>query len=327
MSEQALPPATPGVLETTRAVVEAARDVRIDHQAIERLADAWVEHPLPDWDTAVHWNDGSWRTTNYVLLLDALNFCFWPDEGEPKWGIHYGGKDLNGYRALAAALRRAVEEGRPLYDAGYLAALELGELQQIFRGRGSIPMPERRLENVREVGRVLGERWDGRFSAAVEEASGSAVALVGILERDFPSFRDIAEYDGRPVRLLKRAQITAVDLVGTFGAEGWGRFHDADRLTAFADYKIPQVLRARGVLAYSQRLADTVDRRTLIPAGEPREVEIRAAMIWAVEWIRQSLAARGAAHRAYEIDWMLWNQGQRPLAGERPYHRTRTIFY
>lgn len=184
-----------------------------------------------------------------------------------------------------------------------------------------------RLANAREVGRVLVERWEGSFARMVEEAGGSAVRLVGLLEEELPSFRDRASYGGREVVFLKRAQICAVDLSGTFGGRGWGAFRDLGRLTAFADYKIPQVLRALGVLVYGPELAAAVDAREEIPAGDPREVEIRACMVWAVEWIRRELAARGQEKLPYEIDWHLWNLGQQRLPGERPYHRTRTIFY
>ena len=70
-----------------------------------------------------------------------------------------------------------------------------------------------------------------------------------------------------------------------------------------------------------------MDRRELLAPGSAEEVEIRASMVWAVEWIRQALEAEGLSRRAFELDWFLWNLGQEPLPDERPYHRTRTIFY
>jgi hypothetical protein len=174
---------------------------------------------------------------------------------------------------------------------------------------------------------VLLQSYGGSFAAAVESCGGSAVQLVDLLAREFSSFRDISTWKGLPVRILKRAQITAVDLYGTFAGAGWGQFHDLGALTAFADYKIPQVLRALGILEYSPELAARVDGRELLSPGSAEEVEIRAAMVWAVEWIRQVLADLGVNRRAFELDWFPWNLGQRPVADERPYHRTRTIFY
>jgi hypothetical protein len=188
-------------------------------------------------------------------------------------------------------------------------------------------MLDRRLANAREVGRVLRDSFGGQFANAVEQAGGSAVSLVELLAAHFSSFRDEAVYRGAPVRLLKRAQITVVDIFGTFQGHAWGRFEDIGELTAFADYKIPQVLRAQGVLAYSEELAAKVDQKVELAPGSEAEVEIRAAMIWAVEWIRQELEKLGRILAPYQLDWLLWNIGQESIPNERPYHRTRTIFY
>jgi hypothetical protein len=143
----------------------------------------------------------------------------------------------------------------------------------------------------------------------------------------------VATYRGHAVRFYKRAQILISDLYGAYAGERWGRFDDLDQLTAFADYKLPQVLRELGILVYEARLAEQVDRQVEIPAGSPAEVEIRAATIWACEELRRSLnlaRARSGTDlrplRAFEVDWYLWDDAQGRDLG-RPYHRTRTIFY
>lgn len=321
--------ATLGVLESTRAVLDQAEHVSLDPAALEERCAEWAARPwpVPAWDQTVHFGDGGPRTANYLLLLDALNFCFWPDPGQPRWEIDYRGRRLGGYQALAAALRRALEEGVPLTEASWMARVEAGQLAHVLRGSGPVPLFEHRLAHTRETGRVLLERFGGQFARAIEEAAGSALALVRLVEEHFPSFRDLAEYRGSPVRFLKRAQILAADLYGAFGGSGLGRFEDLEHLTAFADYKVPQVLHALGILRYSPELCDRLRRQVPIAPGDPLEVEIRAGTVWAVEEIRRRLAARGRPLRAFEIDWHLWNLGQTPLPGQLPYHRTRTVFY
>ena len=98
-------------------------------------------------------------------------------------------------------------------------------------------------------------------------------------------------------------------------------------LTAFADYKLPQVLRHLGVLKYTRTLSKKVDQNILLGPGSPDEVEIRANTIWAVELIRQTMAREGKGLRAFEIDWILWNLGQEREFRTKPYHRVVTIFY
>ena len=67
---------------------------------------------------------------------------------------------------------------------------------------------------------------------------------------------------------------------------------------------------------------------SLIPPGDPREVEIRAATVWGCELLRQGLERLrgGSPLRAFEVDWLLWSDAQGRTIS-RPYHRTRTIYY
>jgi hypothetical protein len=321
-----------GVLRSTLPVVQRARQVRLDMERVESLAARWVAQGwrVPAWDAALHFNDGTERTLNWMLLVDALNFCFWGDAEQPRWGVEYRGRSYNGYIAEAASLVRAVEEGYPLWDAAYLAELSEADLRQMFRpaaGLPEIPLFAERLANAREAGRVLLAHYDGQFARAVEAAGGNAIALARRIIRDFSSFNDVTTYDGAEVRFYKRAQICVADIHGIFAGERWGRLSDLDQLTVFADYKLPQLLRHEGILVYSADLAARVDRLELLPPGSPEEVEIRAATIWAGELLRRALGARGIQALVSEIDYYLWTLSQTATPDLRPYHRTRTIYY
>lgn len=319
----------PGILSACQFVAEQASFVKIDSQRLQQLAREWVEVPweVPGWDEEIHWRGEPLATVHYILLLDALNFCFWSDPGQPRWTVEYKGRSWNGYKALSVALGRALEEGFPLTDPATLAHLEAWQLAHILRGQGQIPMLPERLAHAREVGRVLLAQFEGDFRQAIHQAKGSGLQLAATIAREFPCFHDVSTYRGRQIPLWKRAQIAVVDLAGSLHFEGLGSFADLERLTAFADYKIPQVLRALGVLHYAPELAARVDRQELLAAGSEEEIEIRATMVWAVEWIRQAMSESGRSLKAYELDWFLWNVGQQPVADERPYHRTRTVFY
>ncbi|MDY6954923.1 MAG: queuosine salvage family protein, partial [Thermodesulfobacteriota bacterium] len=148
-----------------------------------------------------------------------------------------------------------------------------------------------------------------------------------LLAEKLTSFQDVSEYEGQEVFFYKRAQILAADLHGAFDGKGQGAFHDMDQLTAFADYKLPQVLRHAGVLRYAGALAEKVDQEVLLAQGSGEEVEVRANTIWAVELIRQELERMGESLRAFEIDGLLWNLGQGAACRTKPYHKTVTIFY
>jgi hypothetical protein len=322
-----------GVLSTTRRVLEEGESVWINQERLRAFAERWGElvtarsgPALPAGYDRYHFFDGSERSLNWILVLDALNFCFWAEKNQPRWGITYHGELLNGYWAEAAALTRAVEEGKPVWDAEYLSNMSSAELAHIFRGEQTIPLLEERLANVREVGRVLGERFEGQFSRAILQAAGSAVRLVLLLAEAFPSFRDIAVYRQREVRFFKRAQICVADLSGFFQGRSWGAFNDLEHLTVFADYKLPQILRHFGVLEYRSSLAERIDNQEMIPAGSEEEIELRAATVWACELLRRDLHQRGVVLTAAELDQRLWLLSQH-IPDMKPYHRTRTMYY
>lgn len=323
------------VLESTRLVMRAARHVSIDPEAVEATAERLAAGGVPDadWSQALHppGRDAK-ELANLVLVVDALNFCFWniPGSERSRWQVTWDGVTHDGYFALALALRRAVEQGKPMYDAEYLAELTEDEVAEILAGDpGSDPIPllHARHQHLHEVGRGLLNDWRGSFLRAIEAAHGSAAALVHEVVRSFPSFDDVAPWERHHIRLYKRAQILVADLYGAFEGHGPGKFRDLDTLTAFADYKVPQVLRQHGVLRYAPELAERIRRHVLIPPDSDEEIEIRCATIWAVELLRQTLERRGTPMRAFEIDWALWQSGQSLSGDAEPYHRTLTAFY
>ncbi len=322
------------ILGSTRMVLIEGEHVWINQEQLLQLAARWTQRAkegssrtvaMP-WYDQYHFHDGTEKTLNWLLLLDALNFCFWGEPGEPRWTIDYEGKQLNGYWAEAAALTRAIQEGIPLADANYLSTISEEAVETIFRGSGSIPLLAERVKNAREVGQVLLERFDGQFSHAIEQAERNAVKLVQLLVESFPSFRDQTRYRQQEIFFFKRAQICVADIVGSFQGKQWGAFSQLEQLTAFADYKLPQVLRQYNILEYEPALAERIDRQELLPAGSEEEIEIRAATIWACELLRQAMQQDGYQQNALEIDQLLWIEGQNS-AHMRPYHRTRTIYY
>lgn len=299
-------------------MVDAARV----QEVAESLAAAHVTPPV--WDAELHWRGTPRQTANFVLALDALNFCFW---GEPRWTVRVHGARLNGYVALASALTTAVNLGKPLWNATYLASIPARELKEILRGDGQVPLFSARLANLRETGHVLLQRFDGEFGNMVEQAAGDATVLANSVAREFPSFRDQVAFRGQTVRFLKRAQIVVADLHGALGAHPLGQFHNLRALTAFADYKVPQVLRALQILRYSTGLAGRIDHFVEIEAGSTDEIEIRAATICAVDDLCAALSGTSAALSPHQVDGLLWQQGQTLGENVAPYHRTRTPFY
>jgi hypothetical protein len=100
-----------------------------------------------------------------------------------------------------------------------------------------------------------------------------------------------------------------------------------ERLTAFADYKLPQVLRELGIISYRPGLAARVDAMERLQPGSEEEVEIRAMTVWAVEELRKGFRETGRKLTSPQVDNWLWQLGQTDAFRQRPFHRCRTIFY
>jgi hypothetical protein len=317
------------VIETAQSVAKKSRHVQIDGKALvdfsRRLAAETIE--VPSWNSLYHFRGDDEETVSYLLVLDTINFCFWPERSRVRWEIAYQSQTLSGYYGLAAALKNAVHSGLPITEADYWAELTTDQLTRVLGGKGELPLIEKRLESLNELGRVLQEVFDGRAIKLVEAAGRSAVNLVRLLAEKLTSFRDVSEYLDYRVFFYKRAQLFAADLYGAFNGKGWGSFEDIGKLTAFADYKLPQVLRHLEILDYAKDLAQKVDQQVCLEASSSEEVEIRANTIWAVELIRRELESTGRRLNAFEIDWILWNLGQRSEFRKKPYHRTLTIYY
>ena len=314
-----------GVLAGVRYVVERSRYVHVDEAAIASIAPGLSKRiSVPAWSPPNHAIEATDQGINWLLVLDALNFSFW---GDNRWTVDDRGENVNGFRALAAALSRASAEGIPITDPDYLASITASDLAHILRGTHTIPMLDRRVENLREVGEGLRDRFEGSFARAVESCRGSAVRLVQLLAATFPSFNDTTDYQGSEVRFYKRAQLLVSDLYGAYQGQGWGKFDDLDELTVFADYKLPQILRHMGMITYIESMAEKVDNRYVLVPGSRDEVEIRAATVWACEVLRRALASHGANLRAFELDWWLWNETQKLNGSMKPYHLARTVYY
>lgn len=334
------------VLRSTAAVMSSSRDVAISPDAVDQVADslAATENVAPDWDADLHYRatgpDGDERTAMWILVLDALNFCFWGtgDDPQVRWRVSWKAEPTDGYVALVSALKRAVDEGVPLHDASWLAHVDAETVARVLQpaaGHPEIPLIRCRLGNLRELGEgLLALQGPSPATNLIRNAGESAIALVKDVVRRFPSFNDVATWTradtglpGNEVRFYKRAQILAGDLAGALSGSPLGHVTDLHQLTAFADYKVPQVLRHTGILRYSPELSKTIDSRAFLPAGSTQEIEIRAATIWGCEVLRQALAGRDRDVSAHELDWLLWTQGQSLPGDVAPYHRTLTRFY
>ncbi|XP_047311506.1 queuosine salvage protein-like [Impatiens glandulifera] len=303
------------VRETAAWVASHSSHVTVDSSGIDEVVRNIKDSiPKVEWNyEGIHYFDDGPLTVQYLFVLDALNFCFWPD------------KELD-YDHLASGLKAALIADKSAFDADRLKKYTGPELRKLLNWPRPLPLENERVRLLHEVGCELERNFEGKASNLVESCGKSAEKLVALITRHFPGFRDHSLYKGHQVFLYKRAQIFAADLWGAFKGKGYGEFHDITKVTMFADYIVPAVLQQLGVLKYSPGLSSIIQSSKEIVSGSEEEIELRACSVYAVEKIRESiLKETGKKVLSVDLDLWLWSVGVQSPSLQ--HHRTLSIFY
>ncbi len=314
------------VRETTLYVVKKSDQVRINRDDIEKVVQKWAKGKLlkPKWSKKYYFkSQDRKKTLDYLIILAALNFCFWSKD--KKWSIKYGNERYNGYYGLTLALKRFFKKHPQKASLEYFSSIPLKEFSFILKGKGDLAFMKKRWDIVRAVCSSLLKKYKDSEDF-IDSSDHKFSELTSQIYKDLPFFNDISYYKGRKIYFLKRAQILCSDIWGSFSGRGIGYFKDPEYLTAFADYKIPQVLSYLGILKYSASLREKIEKKSLVLQGSKEEVEIRSATVWAIEYITEEINKKGKDFYPFQTDWLLWKKGQR-MKMKKPYHLTKTIFY
>lgn len=313
------------VLDSTRTVVAQAADVHIDDQAVARWARTISSDDLRPvhHELLGHLTGTRQQIANLILLVDALNFCFWsPNPIRAAWR----GRTYHRFEAMFVSLMSAARREPRWFDADYWVSADAEAIRDALCDSGELLMMDERLRIVRETGETLIDRFDGQFINGVDSVNDRAWPLAVLLMTNFDSFRDVGRYRDQPVYFLKRAQICPLDLSMAWQTHGHPPLSGLEELTAFADYRVPQALRHLGILRLSPPLADAIDSETEIEKDSVQEIELRAASIHAVDRMRIAAADAGKAVPAWQIDWYLWGLARTAEIAAN-HHRTRTVNY
>jgi hypothetical protein len=299
--------------------VDESSFVSIDDEAVRGLAE-WVRADalvVPEWSGAAMFEGPDEAVVGWLLAYNAVNFSFWPDDGR-RWCARVQGEEVgrdDEALGVMAAFAQGLRDGVPLIDGRFLAAVEPDTVEALLApapGAGRLPMMAERVEGLRELGRAYLKL--GGPMELVRGAGTSALAVVQRLASACPRWDDHRVWRGERVRFLKRAQLA-------------GGFRGLDRLTVFADYRLPQILRGTGILALDPELGARIDNEEHLEAGSPEETSLRAGAVHGAERFRQCLCERGLDVNALMVDYYLWRSAVSLARDLPPHHRTRTTDY
>lgn len=316
-------------------MTQPALNVRINHEKITQfLSDLTAKIKGTKDEQIVYdkWSD--WHIDNpkqysveqitaYCFVVDAMNFCFWPNNT-------MGGFE---YDSMTRNLEKQLIKNPDFFTASRLATVTEAQLREhVFQTNFEFCLVDERARILNEIGDVIQNKFNGQFYSFVEATDFDEQMFVDMVVTHFSGFRDEAIYNGRQVFFYKRAQILCADLIGAFSdIEHDKAFKAPENLTMFADYRVPQILRHLGIFEYTEHLEKMIDSEQELAYSSKEEIEIRAATVMAVEEIKQRIEKDEylcqKIHYSYEIDWLLWQMGEKALGEMKPHHQVLSIFY
>ena len=300
----------------------------VDRSAIDALADAWAttEMPVPRFDYPGTPSDRpeEWWFT-YVTLSVSVLACLWPPEGEEMWSTELDGQRLDDAPGIFAAFTRLVAPDGSGLDLKMFAELPDDAGPELFAGRGHLQLLDERVVTLRRVAQALLDRWDGNAANLVAEAGRQATRVVALLIETIPGYQDRPHSEQGVLPFDKLAHLAVAIMAA--GVD-W-TFTGYENFPVYPDYMLPRVFRYYGVMHYEPALADTVDRRQVIPADSRAEHAIRWATVHAGAELRAALALRGNPVTGPGLDYHLWSQAVLgpDAANFGEHHRTITMRY
>jgi len=245
--------------------------VAVDSGAIESLSlSAMEEDILGENEIQALRGKSLEEAIEFLLALNSINYQYWSFDRENNF-IRYTHNNKVGAIAAFEGFSRLYHDKVKRSPQG--SRVKLADIDKYF---GAIPNSSERCQ-------ILNESLDPTRSREAKRQILEYIESQGCIDTQLAhsvalimpqSFRD--EY-------LKKIQLSLYEIF--LAAKGRGYPDLECHLTVAADYQIPKVLEAMGVLKYSPSLAKKIDTLQLIEENSDEERAIRAATIIACEEI------------------------------------------
>jgi hypothetical protein len=322
------------VLDSLRPVIEHSRDVQTHVDKITEVAGWMAYEDLPVPEYALPFGIGAHDVNvaiDFIMTSDSIDTAFTDFSTHVKFQTEYAGQHWSDSDAEFACLKRAMDDGIPVLDGKWMASVTRAELASIFSGNIEMPMLDEKLEVLHQVGPVLVQKYNGRFSNFIHSCSpklyDNGNGMVDRLVKEFPRFNDVSQYDGREIKFYKLPQLGTWMLYANLHKSDNFQIEDLPAMTAFADYIVPVALRLLGITSYSPALEHAINTYQLIPRDSTQEIEIRAHCLYATALLREEInkiRPKDMQIIIPQVDARLWTHYHTTFW---PHHLTRTIMY
>lgn len=304
------------IIESCYYVTNNSKDVFINYDVLDNFILNIDCNNLKNWLSYNPFNIldlGIEKTVNFLLLFEAIDYSFW---GSPKWSVKTQDMVIDGSEALLYKLLEYVRNTNN-YD---FSKVTFKEFRDILSGSIEIPLLEERYKTLVNISNIVNDKMNGNFYEYIKEYTRD-IDLFNLIIDNFSSFTDEREYNGKKIYFYKLAQLLTSDILHMrmLLENIW---IDVSNLVGCADYKIPQTMRAIGILEYSKNLGKIIDSKLEIEQSSSYEVEIRASMLVVIDYISKKINADRIDINDF---FFIYKKIVKNIA--KPYHLCRNVNY
>lgn len=305
------------VIDSCKYVMNNAKFVTINYDKLEKYIATIDCKELKHWLSNNPYDIfglGIDNVINFLLLFESIDYSF---GGSPKWTIdtELGKKD--GSDALLYVMLKYVREKSldDLYNITY------NEFKIMLKGNIEIPFIKERYATIIQISKIVKEKMNGSFYKYIYSIHRD-FDLFQVIIDNFLCFKDEREYDKNIIYFYKLAQLLTSDVLH-IREQIENIKVDYSHLVGCADYKIPQTLRALGLIEYNEELANLIDNKIEIEFSSKYEVEIRASMLVIIDYIKNKIDKSNAI----DINDYFFIASKSVKSIVKPYHLCRNQNY
>lgn len=303
------------IKESSKYVSDNSEYVKINYEKIDEIIEGGEFNAIRYWLDTNPFNilDMNYRDiVNFLLLYHTIgDYCFW---GEPKWEIDTEVGKLDGSYAIMYILINRFRNNNDMN-------MSYEEFADMLKGNVEIPLLKERYNCLVEMNKYL-DSIGKDFYDEIKDLKVD-IDLLDYVVSTFSYFKDETNYNGVNVYFYKRAQLLVSDILHVRKMLENIEV-DYSNLMGCADYKIPQVMNALGMLEYEYDLEYKLARKEELQEDSIEEIEIRANDLVVIDYIYEKLNREVCR---MDINDYIWLLGQDKSKINKNYHRTRTIHY
>ncbi len=302
---------------TCQYVIDNSEFVKINYNELDKFIKKIDCNNLKNWLTYNPYNllELDIETiVNFLLIFESIDYSFW---GQPKWKVETNEGIKDGSDALLYVMLKYVKETKNTDFSN----MSLDRFKELLKGNIDIPLLEERYNTVCKISEIVNKKMDGSFYKFIKNIT-SDVELFNIITTNFESFRDERVYNEKIIYFYKLAQLLTSDILHI--REALEKICvDYSHLIGCADYKIPQTLRALGIIEYNKELSNIIDEKKEIAVSSKYEVEIRASQMVVIDYIKSKLYNVNSI----DINDFLFTYSKKVKEIVKPYHLCRNTNY